>query len=73
MTTVKCVTLTELEVSHNGRIVRIPIANFVAIDGGLHQCAARAQEQVGVEVEVPSKSYARGLRPRNYGACGVRQ
>ena len=73
MTTVVFNSQHEIEIKNNGRVVIIPIANFCAIDGELHECAARAQHNPGTEVPVPDKSFARGLRPRNYGAYGVRQ
>ena len=63
----------QLEIQAHGRTVVMDVANFCEIDGDLHAVATRAMEQPGTRVAVPSVSHARGLRPRNYGAYGVRQ
>ena len=73
MTTVKFTAQQTIEIRSNGRTVELPILNFCEIDGDLMDVAARAQEQPGVEIPVPSKSFARGQRPRNSVAYGVSQ
>jgi hypothetical protein len=69
-TTVRFTAQRQLEITHEGRTVVMDVANFCAIDGELHNTAARAMEQPGTDVPVPAVSFAKGLRPRNYGAYG---
>jgi hypothetical protein len=54
-----------LDVNVDGIIRSVSLAQFCAVDSELHAVAARAMEQPGEPVLVPSKSYAKGLRPRN--------
>ena len=53
--------------SHRGTEVTLPITKITAIgDADIDSAMSKAMETPGVVVEVSSKSYARGVAPRNY-------
>lgn len=57
----------------DGRLVHGVSLSQLAFDADLREIARKAMEQPGIEVEVPSTSSARGLRPRNSVMHGISQ
>jgi hypothetical protein len=63
-----------VEILRDGRVIReMDIKLFCDLDSELRDCAAQAMARQGECISVPSRSYARGNRSRNYGAMGVAQ
>lgn len=72
MTTITFLTDGDLKVNADGRIIKVPFDRIAYLDSELRDAANQAKEIPGTPVIVPSKSYARGLKPRNSVVHGVR-
>jgi hypothetical protein len=53
-----------IRVNSDGRTKDVDLAQFAALDSELRDTAERAQQNPGTPVDVPSKSFARGVQPR---------
>lgn len=62
----------QVEVIQNGaRIATLELSAVCALDSDLRDTCAHAMECRGSLVPVPTKTFAKGVRARNYGALGV--
>lgn len=73
MTAIRCtINPAEVEVLVNGIVVStMDMERLCALDSDLRDCVCRAQECRGECVPVPTKSFAKGNRNRNYGALCI--
>lgn len=72
MTAIRLTANGTVEVLRDGAVVgNLEMAHVCALDSDLRDCVGKAQECRGEAIPVPTKSFARGVRPRNY-AVGVR-